>query len=81
MRELLVREVLSAAASSALSSSVPQSGGGTPLFRYDDGILSASSDSLYEMIAPAGRLLPRNVQISIGLNGELAATARQRIAE
>lgn len=81
VRELLVREILSAAASGAPASEMArQSIAGAPLFVYSNGILSSSSDSLYELIAPAGRMLPRRVHVNISLDGELTSTSRQEIA-
>jgi two-component system, NtrC family, nitrogen regulation sensor histidine kinase NtrY len=82
VRELLVKEVLSAAASGTAAGSemAGASIAGSPLFLYSDGALTRSSDSLYEMIAPAGRLLPRRVYVNIALHGELTATSRQTIA-
>jgi len=81
VRELLVREVLTAAASaSSAAPALAMSDGGAPLFLYMNGLLRSSSDSLYDMIAPAGRLLPRRVQMSIGVEGELTSTSRQTIA-
>jgi two-component system nitrogen regulation sensor histidine kinase NtrY len=81
VRELLVREVLNTAVSvGPARSSASIVSAGTPLFLYSEGILVSSSDSLYEMIAPAGRLLPRRVYASIDLDGELTATSRQTIA-
>ena len=78
VRELLVREILKAAAQGA-----PNAGlgavSGAPLFVYSDGILSSSTDSLYEMIAAAGRLLPRRVYMNIKEGGELTASARQPV--
>jgi signal transduction histidine kinase len=82
VRELLVREILSSAASEGAAAVMPREGHSlTPLFLYTNGALTASSDPLYEMIAPAGRLLPRRVHVSIGLDGELSATARQTIGQ
>ena len=81
VRELLVREILSAAASGAPASEVArESVAGAPLFVYSNGILSSSSDSLYELIAPGGRMLPRRVHVNISLEGELTSTSRQEIA-
>ena len=81
VRELLVREILSAAASGAPASEMAsESVAGAPLFVYSDGILSSSSDSLYELIAPAGRMLPRRVHVNISQHGELTSTSRQVIA-
>ena len=82
VRELLVKEILSAAATGVPQESemAGASVAGAPLFLYDNGILTTSSDPLYEMIAPGGRMLPRRVHLNIGLHGELTATSRQTIA-
>ena len=81
VRELLVRDILNAAAQSTASTgSLNESVLGAPLFLYVDGLLTSSSDSLYEMIAPAGRLLPRRMYINITQHGELTGSARQVVA-
>ena len=81
VRELLVREVLSAAASGMPAAEIAREGvAGAPLFVFSSGILTSSSDSLYEMIAPSGRMIPRRVHVNIALHGELSATSRETIA-
>jgi signal transduction histidine kinase len=81
VRELLVRETLHAAAGEdPVSSQLSHARGETPLFLYSNSFLVLSSDSLYEMIAPAGRLLPRPVQLSIADGGELTASWQQILA-
>jgi signal transduction histidine kinase len=81
VRELLVREILSAAATGAPAAEIAREGvAGAPLFVFSSGILSSSSDSLYELLAPAGRMIPRRVHVSIALHGELSATSRESIA-
>ena len=78
-RELLVREILKA---SFTGGPVPAAanGGAAPLFGFSGGLLASSSDPLYEMIAPAGRTLPRRVYVNLALHGELSSSARQTIA-
>ncbi|MDO8500277.1 MAG: HAMP domain-containing sensor histidine kinase [Gemmatimonadaceae bacterium] len=79
-RQLVVRETLEAAARDhPAAPEKSHAAGSTPLFLYSNALLTASSDSLYEMIAPAGRTLPRGVQLSIADGGELTATWRQAI--
>jgi signal transduction histidine kinase len=80
MRELLVHEILNASVASSRVEPVLEAAGNVPLFTYDDGVLTSSSDSLYEMLAPAGRMLPRRVYVSLALHGELSVSARQTIA-
>lgn len=80
VRELLVREILGAAAEGTPTYGT-DAAGGAPLFVYTDGILTSSTDSLYELVAAAGRLLPRRPYVNITLNGELTASARQPVGE
>jgi signal transduction histidine kinase len=81
VRELLVRDILNAAAQGTASTGLTRETIlGAPLFLYVDGLLNSGSDSLYEIIAPAGRLLPRRMYINISQNGELAGSARQTVA-
>lgn len=86
VRELLLRETLTAASSvtapgtpAAAASLLANENGATPLFEYRDGLLAASNDPLYEMMAPAGRTLPGPVFTSIVLTGELSATWQQLV--
>ena len=81
VRELLVREILNAAAQGTPTYSGVEAVGGAPLFVYSNGILSSSTDSLYDMIAAAGRLLPRRAYVNITQNGELTASARQPVGQ
>jgi signal transduction histidine kinase len=81
VRELLIREILSAAGTGAPAAEIAREGVvGAPLFVFSNGILSSSSDSLYEMLAPAGRMIPRRVHVNIALHGELSATSRENVA-
>ena len=79
VRELLVRETLSAASARFQVSSPSERVGGTPLFAYVGGLLQSSSDPLYEQIAPAGLTLPGPVYRSIARGGELDASWQQSI--
>ncbi|HYD54638.1 MAG TPA: ATP-binding protein, partial [Gemmatimonadaceae bacterium] len=82
-RELLVRETLRAVD--------PYDDGGdwldresrrlgSPLLHYDRGQLVAASDALYEALAPLGRLLPREVQRDLVLEGEVTTSRVERVA-
>ena len=79
-RELLVRETLRAAtAAGAEELAVSSERVGAPLFRYRNGALEQTSDTLYSLIAPAGRFLPRNVHLSVGLSDEVTASTVERV--
>ena len=81
VRELLVLEDLEAAAGGAAES--PGTGfqrGKAPLFVYSRSTLVGSSDSLFEQLAPAGRMLPRPVQVEIEDEEELTASWQQTIS-
>ena len=79
-RELLVRETLRAAtAAGAEDIRVSSERVGAPLFRYRDGALEQTSDTLYSLIAPAGRFLPRSVHLSVGMSDEVTASTVERI--
>ena len=79
VRELLVREILNAAAQGTPTYGGVEAVGDAPLFVYSNGILSSSTDSLYDMIAAAGRVLPRRAYVNITQHGELTASARQPV--
>ncbi|HEX6575990.1 MAG TPA: HAMP domain-containing sensor histidine kinase [Gemmatimonadaceae bacterium] len=81
VRELIVRDILNAAAQgTAPPDLASETVLGAPLFLYANGLLQSSSDSLYEAIAPAGRLLPRRMYMNISQRGELSGSARQIVA-
>jgi signal transduction histidine kinase len=78
VRELLVRETLNAAvADFPAAVTMPESGG--PFFLYSGGMLESASDSLLDLLSPAGRLLPPPVNAAISEAGELAASWQQSI--
>jgi signal transduction histidine kinase len=52
---------------------------GAPLFLYADGELRATSDSLYDQIAPLGRFLPTPIALTVSLGDEVASSARQQV--
>ena len=80
VRELLVRETLHAAAGEDLSSPHGKHEGNAPIFVYSRGTLVNSTDSLFEMIAPAGRMLPPEVHLEIADEGELSASWQQSVS-
>src|SRR5439155_12498325 len=51
----------------------------TPLFLYRDGRLVAASDSLFDALAPVGRFLDPDVEVSLGVRDEEVATQLQRV--
>ena len=61
-RDLLVRETLRAFTASRRFDNLDEQEErlGAPLFLYADGELRATSDPLYDQIAPIGRFLPRD---------------------
>ncbi|MDB4906399.1 MAG: hypothetical protein JWO05_1183 [Gemmatimonadetes bacterium] len=82
-RELLVRETLRAVAPG--DSSVPwlvREGTRleTPLLEYRDGELQGASDPLFESLAPVGRLLPRDIALSLLVHDEVTASRREEVA-
>lgn len=81
VRELLVGETLnSVAEQDDPTEAVRQARNATPLFIYSGAMLVASSDSLHDMIAPAGRMLPPPVFLRITDGGELTARWQQTVA-
>jgi signal transduction histidine kinase len=52
---------------------------GTPLFLYADGELRATSDSLYDEIAPLGRFLPTDMALSVSIGDEVSSSTRQDV--
>ena len=81
VRELLVRETLHTAAGEDLSSAhSAHADGDAPIFVFSRGQLVMSTDSLFEMIAPSGRMLPPPVHLDIANEGELTASWQQRIS-
>ena len=81
-RELLVRETLRAVASAGDDFSTLEREGerlGTPLIRYRGGALEATSDPLYDLIAPIGRFLRPEIQLRLGLSDEVAASRFERV--
>jgi signal transduction histidine kinase len=79
-RALVVRETLRAFTNSGLDRLDEEEARlGAPLFLYADGELRATSDSLYDEIAPLGRFLPRDIALSVSIGEEVARSARQEV--
>jgi len=80
-RDLLVRETLRAFSASQRFDRLDDEEErlGAPLFLYADGELRATSDSLYDQIAPLGRFLPRDIALTVSLGDEVASSARQEV--
>jgi two-component system nitrogen regulation sensor histidine kinase NtrY len=76
-QDLLLRETLRTVAGSTEGADVsgPNDRTPGPLLRYDRGELVASSDTLYEALAPFGRFLPPDIFLSLGVSEEVTATA------
>jgi signal transduction histidine kinase len=74
-REVLVRETLHAVLAANEYQQLPGAARrfDTPLFLYSNGLLDRTSDSLLDVLAPIGRPLPPQVQLSLGSAGELSA--------
>jgi nitrogen fixation/metabolism regulation signal transduction histidine kinase len=51
----------------------------TPLLLYADGVLLGTSDPLYDVLAPVGRLLPPDVVRALGDNDDLLAGMDERV--
>ncbi len=80
-RDLLVRETLRAFTASQRFDRLDDEEErlGAPLFLYADGELRATSDSLYDQIAPLGRFLPNDIALTVSLGDEVASSARQEV--
>jgi two-component system, NtrC family, nitrogen regulation sensor histidine kinase NtrY len=80
-REVLVREMLHAVVSAndydQLAAAARRYD--TPLFLYANGFLDRTSDSLLDVLAPAGRPLPPGVDLQLERRGELGAASEQRL--
>ena len=80
-RDLLVRETLRAFATSQRFDRLDDEEErlGAPLFLYAGGELRATSDSLYDEIAPLGRFLPKDIALTVSIGDEVASSARQDV--
>ena len=76
-QDLLLRETLRTVAGSTEGADVsgPNDRTSGPLLRYDRGVLVASSDTLYEALAPLGRFLPPDIFLSLAVSDEVTATS------
>jgi two-component system nitrogen regulation sensor histidine kinase NtrY len=74
-REVLVRETLHSVLAANEYEQLPRAAGrfDTPLFLYSNGLLDRTSDTLLDVLAPTGRVLPPPVQLRLGSAGELSA--------
>ncbi len=81
-RVLLLRETLRAVASLGGSEDLAAVSErfDTPLLAYRGGQLVRASDSLYSQLAPIGRYLPSDVEIGLGVEGEVTMTSRPVVA-
>jgi two-component system, NtrC family, nitrogen regulation sensor histidine kinase NtrY len=81
VRELLLKETLDAVVQRAdsVSSAGVARPYDTPLFLYAGGLLNTASDSLLDELAPAKRVLPAPVYLSIAQRGELNASWQQDV--
>jgi len=77
-RELLVRETLRAVAATSDLGRLSQEGDrlDTPLFLYNGGRLTRSSDELYDALVPLGRYLDPVAAQGVALGEEVAANRR-----
>jgi len=80
-REVLVAETLRAVVADSEYSQLPGAARrfDTPLFLYSNGFLDHTSDSLLDVLAPTGRLLPPPVDLSLASAGELVAAWEARL--
>jgi two-component system, NtrC family, nitrogen regulation sensor histidine kinase NtrY len=80
-REVLVLETLHAVGSPNELAQLPAAASrfDTPLFLYSNGFLDRTSDSLLDVLAPAGRQLPPAVQLRLAAAGELSAAWEQKL--
>lgn len=79
-RQLLVGETLRAVAQTAGDQAWLTSESArleSPLFLYRNGELAAASDSLLEALAPAGRFLPADIDLSLVVHDEVAQSSDQ----
>ena len=79
-RGLLVRETLRGVAASQAGLDSLSVRFDTPLFLYANGILIATSDPLFDAIAPIGRLLPSEAARALLQNDDGFATAELPVA-
>jgi signal transduction histidine kinase len=80
-RELLLRETLRSFAAEGRYDSLASESDrlDVPLFVYRQGNLQATSDPLYELLAPVGLLLPPPIELLLDIENEVSAGYRTRI--
>ncbi|HEY2850078.1 MAG TPA: HAMP domain-containing sensor histidine kinase [Gemmatimonadaceae bacterium] len=82
-RNLLVRETLRGAAIYTDSTNAKLADIAakfqTPLFLYADGILKAASDSVFDALAPLGRLLPPSSALTLGEGDEITSSSDETV--
>ncbi len=82
-RDLLVRETLRGVAASSDSVQLGEAAArfDTPLLLYADGLLLGTSDPLYDVLAPVGRMLPPEVVRALGDNDDLLAGMDEKVGD
>ncbi|MFN2636599.1 MAG: ATP-binding protein [Gemmatimonadaceae bacterium] len=80
-REVLVGETLHAVVMANEYTQLPGAARrfDTPLFLFNNGFLSNTSDSLFDVLAPAGRSLPPAVQLRLANAGEVFAVSEEKL--
>ena len=80
-RALLVWQTLRGVASGGLDDlSADATLVGTPILLYDDGVLRATSDSLYDDLAPLGRFLRPDLELGLDLGNEVRASRSEDLS-
>jgi two-component system nitrogen regulation sensor histidine kinase NtrY len=80
-REVLVRETLHAVVTANELGQLPGAARrfDTPLLLFSNGLLDRTSDSLLDVLAPAGRTLPPPVHLRLGSAGEVSAAWEEQL--
>lgn len=80
-RELLLRESLRGVAAAASRGDLGAASQrlDAPVLIYERGTLAATSDTLYDALAPFGRTLSPGVYLQLGLSDEVTATSLERV--
>jgi two-component system nitrogen regulation sensor histidine kinase NtrY len=82
-REVLVQETLRAVAAGNEYEQLPGASRrfDTPFLLYANGLLDRTSDSVLDALAPTGQTLPPEVQLRLGVAGELSAAAEADLGD
>ena len=82
-REVLVQETLRAVAAGNEYEQLPGASRrfDTPFLLYSNGLLDRTSDSVLDALAPTGRAVPPEVQLRLGVGGELSAASEARLGD